>query len=222
MARSVIALDVDGTLFDGVAVSDLDADVLRRAKAAGHVMLVVTGRRWDSLADVLGPLLALFDRVVVEEGGALVNVATGESRLLAPALDPALVDALRAAGAEPLDIGQVVVGAPVEHLATMQAVNEQFGGTRSVVVNKQSVALTPPDADKGTGLRAAIADLGVGALPIIAIGDAENDLPMFAIATHAVALAGADDAVRAAGIERTTAPVGGGVAEALGRLLSLD
>jgi hypothetical protein len=220
MARSVIALDVDGTLYDGAVVHDVDADALRAAKAAGHVLLVVTGRRWDSVAEVLGPLLTLFDRVVVEEGGAIVDVGTGEQRLLAPALEPALVDALRAAGVQPLDIGAVVVGAPVEHEPAMREVNQQFGGVRTIVVNKQSVALTPPRADKGTGLRAAIADLGLGHLPVIAIGDAQNDLPMFAVATYAVAMAGADAAVIAAGIPRTASPVGGGVAEALGRLLA--
>jgi hydroxymethylpyrimidine pyrophosphatase-like HAD family hydrolase len=222
MAPFVIALDVDGTLYDGAEVSQVDAAALHRAKAAGHVMIVVTGRRWDSVAEVLGPLLALFDRVVVEEGGALIDVAAGTSHLLAPALDPALVDALRAAGVEPLDVGQIVVGAGVEHLAAMQAVNERFGATRAIVINKQSVALTPPTADKGTGLRAAIADLGVGHLPVIAIGDAANDLPMFAVATFPVALANADEAVRAAGIELTVASVGGGVAEALRRYLPSD
>jgi len=50
---------------------------------------------------------------------------------------------------------------------------------------------------------------------IIAIGDAANDLPMFAIAEIAVGVANADDVVRAAGIPLTSGAAGLGVAEAL-------
>ena len=74
-----------------------------------------------------------------------------------------------------------------------------------LVTNKGSVALVPRDCNKRTGLLAAIADLGADGVPIIAIGDAENDLPMFAVATIAVGVANADDAVRTSGVELTHA-----------------
>ena len=60
-----------------------------------------------------------------------------------------------------------------------------------------------------------MADLDVAERPIMAIGDAANDLPMFAIATIAIGVANADDAVRASGVPLTTASFGSGVAEAL-------
>ena len=91
-----------------------------------------------------------------------------------------------------------------------------------LVVNKASVAVLPIGCDKGTGLRRAITALGLDGRALMAIGDAENDLPMFAIADVAVAVAGADAAVRAAGITRTTAGWGAGVAEALRAQLALD
>jgi hydroxymethylpyrimidine pyrophosphatase-like HAD family hydrolase len=160
-------------------------------------------------------VVELCDRVVCEEGGVLVNVVTGELTLLAEPLEPALLDSLRAAKVPDLDVGHVVVGAPVEWVATVTAARDSVGSSRHLVVNKGSVALAPAGCDKGTGLRAAIADLGVQGRRIIAIGDAANDLPMFAIADDAIGVSNADDVVRAAGISLTTGAVGLGVAEAL-------
>jgi hydroxymethylpyrimidine pyrophosphatase-like HAD family hydrolase len=52
-------------------------------------------------------------------------------------------------------------------------------------------------------------------LPIIAIGDATNDLPMFEIADHPCAVANADSNVLAAGVPLLQHRGGAGVAEAL-------
>ena len=119
------------------------------------------------------------------------------------------------AGVTSLDIGHVVVGAPTTSLEVVTEVRDRLGSTRRIVTNKASIALAPWGCDKGTGLSAAIAELRLEQVPILAIGDAENDLPMFAVATIAVGVANADDAVRAAGVPLTTASVGLGVAEAL-------
>jgi hypothetical protein len=218
----VIAIDVDGTLFDGHAVTPAAVAALTSARADGHLLMVVTGRRWESLAEVIGPILPLFHRVIGEEGGYLVDVAADTLRLLAPPLDHALVDALLAAGVDDLDIGRVVVGGPAVHLDTFTEVCRQIGGGRRVVRNKDSIALVPPGFDKGTGVRAGLADLGAATVPVLAIGDAANDLPMFAIASVAVGVANADEAVRAAGIELTQAMFGDGVAEAMLRHLPVS
>jgi hydroxymethylpyrimidine pyrophosphatase-like HAD family hydrolase len=217
--RMLIALDVDGTLFDGTSVAVEAVDALHRAKADGHVLVIVSGRQWDSLGSVVPTVLHLFDRVVCEEGGVLVDVAAELVTLLAAPVEPGLVEALRRAGVPALDVGLVVVGAPTEFAATMAAERDRAGSDRVLVTNKGSVALVPPECDKSTGLRAAIADLGAAGLPIIAIGDAENDLPMFALADIAVGVANADAAVRAAGVELTHGVAGAGVAEALRRHL---
>jgi hydroxymethylpyrimidine pyrophosphatase-like HAD family hydrolase len=110
-----------------------------------------------------------------------------------------------------------VIGAPSTSRAVVRLVLDQLGSRRVVIVNKSSIAIAPGGSDKGTGLRAAIADLGLTAPPIVAIGDASNDVAMFAIATIAVGVANADDTVRASGAYITQAPTGRGVAEALER-----
>ncbi len=215
MEQMVVALDVDGTLFDGVSVAPAALDAIRRAHADGHTIIIVTGRRWESLQLVVPAIVELCDRIVCEEGGVLVNVRSGEVTLLADPLEPALIDALHAAGVPDLDVGHVVIGAPVSWVATMQAARDSVGSQRHLVVNKGSVALAPTGCNKGTGLRAAVANLEVEGRRIIAIGDAANDMPMFAIAAIAVGVANADDVVRAAGIPLTSGAAGLGVAEAL-------
>jgi hydroxymethylpyrimidine pyrophosphatase-like HAD family hydrolase len=211
----VIAVDVDGTLYDGIDVAPEAVDALRRATADGHTLVIVTGRRWEELGHVVTSVLKLAARAVCEEGGVLVNVATQQLRLLADPAEPELIAGLRAAGVAALDVGHVVVGAPTTSLAVVTEVRDRVGSRRTIITNKGSIALSPPGCDKGAGLRAAIADLHLEGRPVLAIGDASNDLAMFAIATIAVGVANADDAVRASGVPLTKASAGRGVAEAL-------
>lgn len=215
----VIAVDVDGTLYDGVDVADQAVDALRGARATGHHVVIVTGRRWEELGRVVPTIVELTDRVVCEEGGVLVNVNTGQLALLADPAEPELLAALFAAGVPDLDVGHVVIGAPTSWLSIVTEIRDRSNSRRAIITNKGSIALTPVGCNKASGLRAAIADLGLDQPPILAIGDASNDLPMFAIATIAVGVANADDAVRASGVPLTTASFGLGVAEALRRFL---
>ena len=215
MQHVVIAVDVDGTLYDGVGVAAEAVDAVREAHDNGHTLVIVTGRRWEELGHVVPGILGFVARVVCEEGGVLVNVESGKLTLLAEGVEADLVAALRAAEVPYLDVGHVVVGAPTTSEALVAKVRDTVGSTRRIVTNKGSIALAPVGCDKASGLRAAIADLQLEELPIVAIGDASNDLPMFAIATFAFGVANADDAVRASGVQLTTASFGSGVAEAL-------
>jgi hydroxymethylpyrimidine pyrophosphatase-like HAD family hydrolase len=217
--KMVIAVDVDGTLYDGREVAAEATDALTRAHTDGHTLVIVTGRRWEELGHVVPTILPITARVVGEEGGVLVNVATGRLTVLGEPVEPELVAGLRAAGVPALDIGHVVVGAPTSSLATVTRGRVRVGSRRIIVTNKGSIALTQAGCDKGTGLLAALADLDAEDLPILAIGDAANDLAMFRVATIAVGVANSDDAVRASGVPLTTASAGRGVAEALQRFL---
>ena len=213
----LIAVDVDGTLYDGETVADEAIRALRRARDEGHIITIVTGRRWDDLDRIVPAIVRLCDQVVCEHGGVLVESRTARLTLLAEPIEPELIAALSAAGIPDLDIGHVVAGAPAASLARVTSARDRVGSRRIIITNKDSIALAPPECDKGSGLRAAIAELELQRLPILAIGDAENDLPMFRIATFAVGVANADEAVRASGVPLTMAAVGRGVAEALDR-----
>ena len=215
MERRLIAVDVDGTLYDGTGVAPEAVEALRACSAGGDLVVIVTGRRWETLSSVVPAVLELCDRVVAEEGGVLVDVATGRIELLADPVEPELLMALRAAGVPDLDVGHVVVGGPVAFESMFVAARDRAASSRTVIVNKGSVALAPKGCDKASGLRAAIHALDAHDACVIAIGDAANDLPMFAMAHHPHAVANADAAVRAAGVPLTQAATGRGVAEAL-------
>jgi hydroxymethylpyrimidine pyrophosphatase-like HAD family hydrolase len=216
MTRMLIAVDVDGTLYDGGIVATEAIEALREADDEGHIVMIVTGRRWEDLPNVVpAEVIELCFALVCEEGGVLVSPGTRAITLLAETYHPEMVAALTAGGVPALDVGHVVLAGPSTFIDVFEAVHAQFDSGHHVIVNKGSVALAPPDCDKGTGLRAAIKTLGLEGLPIIAIGDATNDLPMFEIADHPCAVANADSNVLAAGVPLLQHRGGAGVAEAL-------
>jgi len=219
MTRTIIAIDVDGTLYEGGVVAPQAIAALRDATDRGHIVLVVTGRRWTSLFDVIPEVLPLCIGAVCENGGVLVVREPAQHTLLHRQASSTLIAALQAAHIEPLDVGEVALGVPTVFGAEVAQIVAAAGTDEVMVHNKGSIMLLPPNCDKATGLRSALNTLQLTGSPIIAIGDAGNDLPMFEMATHPVAVANADDAVLAARVPRTRGVAGLGVAEAVNRLL---
>ena len=76
---------------------------------------------------------------------------------------------------------------------------ERFGG-RVYIARTYStfLELMAPGASKGAGLKTALARLGLEPAGVIALGDEENDLPLFDAAGFRAAPANAKEAVRAA------------------------
>jgi Cof subfamily protein (haloacid dehalogenase superfamily) len=77
----------------------------------------------------------------------------------------------------------------------------------------------PPGVSKGEALSELMARYGVTRDEVLAIGDGENDLSMFAVAGMSVAMADAPAAVRARARALTSTCAEGGVAEALRRFV---
>lgn len=82
-----------------------------------------------------------------------------------------------------------------------------------------AVEIAPAGADKGVGLSWLCEHLGVHRDDVMVFGDEVNDLPMFAVAGHRVAVANANETVRAAADEVTASNADDGVAVVLERLL---
>jgi hydroxymethylpyrimidine pyrophosphatase-like HAD family hydrolase len=215
---AVVAIDVDGTLFDGVQVDAGAIDALRAAHAAGHVVVIVTGRPWRDLAAIIPDVLPFCAAAVCEHGALLVDIATDEVAQLAPPVDASVVARIAAHDGDEMVVYEATVGLPASARQVAEAAVARVDGAY-VVANKDSIAIVPVGCDKGTGLRRAISHLGLEGWRVIAIGDATNDLPMFAEADVAVAVANAEPALIGIGIEVTSRPFGGGVAEALERHL---
>jgi hydroxymethylpyrimidine pyrophosphatase-like HAD family hydrolase len=217
----VIAVDLDGTLYDGRTAHPEAIDALRHARDAGHTVVIVTGRPWRDLDGMVPTLVEIAACAVCEDGAVLIDVSTAAAVLLAEPPRRALIDALETGGVVGLVLGEVAIGMPVEHAEIARKVVEQIGAGFHLVHNKNSVAIIPDGCHKGTGLAHAIAHLGLSGTPVLAIGDAANDLPMFRYADVAGAVANADALVREAGIELTELPGGAGVAEAIRRYLAV-
>ena len=82
--------------------------------------------------------------------------------------------------------------------------------------------LLPTGVDKAAGVRRALEELGRSERNLIAFGDAENDLPLLALAEVGVAARGAVPSVAAAADERLSHPGGAGVAHYIEALLTRD
>lgn len=78
------------------------------------------------------------------------------------------------------------------------------------------VDIAPPAVTKGTGVRAALAHLGINPARAIAFGDGRNDLPVAAVVGRFVAMAGGDPSLLAAAAAVTGSVTDDGFADFLG------
>jgi hydroxymethylpyrimidine pyrophosphatase-like HAD family hydrolase len=212
----IVAVDVDGTLFDGHSVDPVAVQAIEAAVADGHVLVIVSGRPWRDLEQIIPEVLRSTSVAVCEHGAVLVDVLDGSVHPLAAPVDAAVPAMIAAADGDEMVVYEATIGLPASAHDLAQAVCTRVGGCY-VVANKNSIAIVPNGCDKGTGLGRAIDYLGMSDRTVIAIGDATNDLPMFARADVAVAVANAEPALVETGIEVTRQAFGAGVAEALTR-----
>jgi hydroxymethylpyrimidine pyrophosphatase-like HAD family hydrolase len=222
----IVAVDVDGTLFDGHSVDPAAVEAIEAAVADGHVLVIVSGRPWRDLQQIIPAVLRSTSVAVCEHGAVLVDIVDGSVHHLATPVDPAVPSMIAAAdrhhfdgddtGVRDMVVYEATIGLPASARELAEAACARVGGCY-VVANKNSIAIVPNGCDKGTGLGCAIDYLGMSDRTVIAIGDATNDLPMFARADVAVAVANAEPALVETGIEVTRQAFGAGVAEALTR-----
>jgi hydroxymethylpyrimidine pyrophosphatase-like HAD family hydrolase len=194
---------------------------LRRVKAAGRRLVLVTGRELDDLARVC-PDLSLFDFVVAENGALLFHPQDRQLTLLGEAPPAAFAEALRRRRVSPLSIGRVIVATwePHEHtvLETIHAMNLEL----QVIFNKGAVMVLPAGVNKATGLHAALDALGVSFHNVVGVGDAENDHAFLSACECSVAVANALPALKERADFLTSQPRGAGVIELIERLIGED
>src|SRR3954469_22533982 len=114
MPYLALATDYDGTIARDGLVEDRTIGALRLLRDAGWRLILATGRELEDLRALM-PDVALFDRVVAENGALLHTPATGHVRLLADPTPPALLAALAARGVDPVQRGRVIVETWQEH-----------------------------------------------------------------------------------------------------------
>src|SRR3954452_1540114 len=107
MQYLALATDGDGTLLRGGHLSRPTLAALKRWRAAGRKLLLVTGETPKELCEF--PHLELFDRAVAENGAMLVCCSTNRERRRPRPLPTRLTRQLQRAHVKPLKMGRVIV-----------------------------------------------------------------------------------------------------------------
>ncbi len=221
MRYRVLACDYDGTIAHHDRVAPATVDALVRVRNTGRKLILVTGRQLDDLQRVF-PHLHVFDRAVVENGAVLYTPATGNSRSLIDPPPRELFHALRHRGVSPLSAGQVIVATWTPNETKVLETIKELGLELQVIFNKGAVMVLPAGVNKGTGLQAALDDVGMSPHNCAAIGDAENDHTFLAVSECAVAVANALPALKHHADIVTTGAHGDGVNELIEQLIESD
>jgi hydroxymethylpyrimidine pyrophosphatase-like HAD family hydrolase len=214
----VLACDFDGTGAAGGHLAPEVAASLAAARDRGIATLLVTGRVLDDLR--LGDVDLDAFAAVVAENGAIVWLP-GRRRTIRIGAPPPehFLGELRAAGV-PFHTGAVVVGTWERHAGRLLTLIRRSGVDAQLVFNRDAVMALPSGVNKAVGVERALAELGRSARNMVAFGDAENDLPLLALAELGVAARGAVPAVAAVADERLSRPGPEGVAHWIDGLLA--
>jgi hydroxymethylpyrimidine pyrophosphatase-like HAD family hydrolase len=214
-----LAVDYDDTLATDGRVNPTVLDGLQRFKESGRQLLLVTGRHLDDLR-LVGPDLAIFDRVVAENGALLYRPEAGGERLLGAPPVKAFIDLLRRKQVTPLAIGRVIVATRMPHEVRVLNAIKELGLELEIIFNKGAVMVLPTGVNKASGLRAALHELKLAPERVVGVGDAENDHAFLDACGFGVAVANAVPSLKEHSKLVTTGAAGDGVLEVIEKLLS--
>lgn len=199
MRYVVLAAGFDGTLAREGRCDERCVDALRELSATGRKLILVTGRQLRPLLEVF-PEARIFDYIVAENGAVLHRTATRQSEILGQAPPEILLQELRRQHVSPLSVGSSIITTTTEHAdAARSALRKlKLHLDYELVSNDEMLLILPPGVDKASGINEALRELGVSRHNLVAIGNGENDLPLFASAEHAVAVNNSSEAVKQA------------------------
>ena len=217
-----LAVDIDGTLTDDQRA--LDPRVLPVLRAWPTPVVVATGKAMPypvALCEFLG-----MEPLVIAENGGVVLAGRDTVRIEGDreAAD-AVADAYRKAGyglgwggADLVNRWRETELAVAREmpLEPLRDIANEYGLV--VVDTGFAYHVKSPDVDKGKGLEAVAAELGVDPADFFAVGDSENDVSTFEVAGDAVAVANADERARVAADRVTGAAYADGFLEAVAQL----
>lgn len=223
MRYVVLAAGFDGTLARDGRCDERCIDALRQLSATGRKLILVTGRELRRLLEIF-PEARIFDYIVAENGAVLHRTATRQSEILGQAPPEILLQELRRRRITPISVGSSIISMTTEHL---EAANESLRKLKphmdyELVRNDEVLLILPPGIDKASGVSEALRDLGVSRHNLVAIGNAENDLPLLASAEHAVVVSNATESVKQAADRVTVGAYCDGFLELARDLISND
>jgi HAD superfamily hydrolase (TIGR01484 family) len=216
-----LATDYDGTLAEFGEVRPETLEALKRVRETGRKLLLVTGRELPDLKRVF-PYTDLFDKVVAENGALLYSPETEEERPLAPSPPPAFIERLRQKGVDRISVGRSIVATWEPHqTAALEAINE-LGLELEIIFNKGAVMILPSGVNKATGLKAALKEMQLSFLNVVAVGDAENDHALLRTCGCGAAVANALPALKDTADVVLEGARGAGVEELIERVMESD
>jgi HAD superfamily hydrolase (TIGR01484 family) len=216
---AALASDYDGTLANGGRVAPATLEALAQVRHSRRKLVLVTGRELKELFDVFPPI-AIFDRVVAENGAVIYDPGSGKRRVLAPRPPRKLVSALAARRLKPLSIGHAIVATSRAQQRVVSKVVDELGLPLELILNKRSLMVLPQGVNKASGLLDALHEIGVAPEDTVGIGDAENDADFLALCGYSAAVANALPRLKRKVDVVTSAGHGEGVVELVKQLLN--
>ena len=177
MFFKALACDYDGTLAFEDRISPAVHEALQRARTAGLRLILVTGRTFFELTRVCD-CLELFDAVVAENGAVLYYPGSAMVRDQGPPVPGRLLAELDRRGIY-YQVGRVIVGTARGDEGGLKEALAAAGVTRDLIYNRAALMLLPAGVSKGSGVHQALRVLALSPHDVLAVGDAENDLPLF-------------------------------------------
>ena len=221
MRYLALATDYDGTI---ATSGHLSADVTRaleRLRMSGRRAVLITGRTLEELVSVC-PNLDPFAVVIVENGAVLHVPSRRDTRVLCQPVPASLAHELARRGVEPLIRGRAILATRRPHeIAVLESIRD-LGLELQITFNGQAVMVLASGVNKGSGLQAALRELGLSIHEAVGVGNGENDHSFLDLCECAVAVNDAVDAVKAKSDFTTSAPNGAGVVQLIDELIATD
>ena len=200
-----IAVDIDGTLTDEDKVLHTGAiQALRRLEAAGIPVILCTGNV-RAITYGLWRFINLSGVMVCENGGVVWHP---DSKPLIRADGREAKDAAKwlSTQIEGLDAQGITTNAWRESEwclksdEDLSAICDRLGNSQwshlSVVRTGFAIHLMEPWINKGEGLKIALEMMNISPRDVLAIGDAPNDISMFELVRHSIAVGGSFSALK--------------------------
>ena len=220
-ALKVFAVDIDGTLTEngGGMVHLAALAKLRYLEKMGYNVIYVTGR-----SSIEAYVLAVFGgttRIAVGENGGIITIAPQDHRLLASKEKcmrgyEVLKKNLHGVKIKPVfpRMTEVVLLRTFD-LKEGQKILDEYHLPLYLSDSKYAFHINEKGINKAYGLKEALTALKVEPNQVVAIGDSETDVPMYDICGCSIALAHADDSVKAQADHVVAGREGAGLVEAI-------
>lgn len=197
-----LAAGFDGTLAREGRYDERCVEALRALAATGRKLILVTARELRELLELF-PATRIFDFVIAENGAVLHQPAAKRSEILANAPSEILLQELNRRGVHPLSIGSSIITTSRTNEAEVRDVLAKHRLDMQLIGHDSALIISPSEVSKASGVKEALRQLGISAHNLVVIGDSDNDLALFELAEHSVAVSNANDDVRAQA-DRTT------------------